>query len=358
MQIPLHLKHNLFVNGRTVGTYILMLILTTSIIGCKKKDTNNTTTTSSYQQVNLVADTSGWTGARVDPNLKNAWGIAVSPSGYLWISANHSAVSTVYDRNGAQVLSPVALNSGGAPTGVVYNSTSSFGGYKFLFAGEDGIISGWSSGSSTSIVADRSANSAVYKGLAIASDNGADFLYAADFKNGHIDVFDQNFMYVTTKPFADANIPAGFAPFNIYNHDGNLYVTYALHKGPDNEDDQKGAGNGYVNIFNPNGTLVKRFASQGTLNSPWGLVDAPAGFGLGDNMILVGNFGDGRINVFDSNGNYKGQLSDGTNPISIDGLWALFFPENNIPSGDQNQLFFTAGPADEEHGLFGYLKKK
>ena len=165
-------------------------------------------------------------------------------------------------------------------------------------------------------------------------------------------------MYVTTKPFTDATIPAGFAPFNIQNIGGKLYVTYAMQKGPDNEDDQKGAGYGYVNVFNPDGSLVKRFASQGTLNSPWGMAQAPAAFGYTANDILVGNFGDGRINVFSADGVYKSQLMEGGTVIAIDGLWALQFPVNGMPTGDQNQLFFTAGPKEEEHGLFGYIYKK
>ncbi|MCW3126963.1 MAG: hypothetical protein JWO03_2621 [Bacteroidetes bacterium] len=335
------------------GTLIAILILIAAVTGCKKSSTS-----ASYQQVNLVADTAGYSGARIDANLKNAWGIAIGPTGIFWISANHTALTTVYDRTGTQILPAVSLNAGGAPTGVIYNSTGSFIGSKFIYAGEDGIISAWTSGTATAIVADRSSASAVYKGITIASDGGANFLYAADFKNGHVDVFDQSFTYVTTKPFADPSIPAGFAPFNIQNIGGKLYVTYAKQKGPDNEDDEKGAGNGYVNIFNPDGTLVKRFASQGTLNSPWGLTQVSSGFGQNSNDILVGNFGDGRINIYDANGSYQGQLMDGGTPITIDGLWALQFPQNGVPAGDQNQLFFTAGPGDEEHGLFGYIQKR
>jgi uncharacterized protein (TIGR03118 family) len=338
--------------------FIGMLILMTST-GCDNNDDNNNNNNNSYKQTNLVADASGYNATRIDTNLKNPWGIAIGPTGAFWISAAETGLTTIYDRTGAQLLPAVSLNAGGAPTGVVYNSSAtSFGGNKFIYAGEDGVISGWSSGTATTIVADRSANGAVYKGIAIASDGGADFLYAANFKGNDIDVFDSNFNYVTTKPFDDPTIPAGFAPFNIYNHDGKLYVTYAKQLAPDNEDDQSGAGNGYVNIFNADGTLSSRFASQGTLNSPWGLVDAPTGFGVGTDMILVGNFGDGRINIFDANGTYKGQLMDGGTAISIEGLWALQFPEDGIPAGDQNQLFFTAGPADETHGIFGYLSKR
>ncbi|MDB5281883.1 MAG: hypothetical protein JWO06_958 [Bacteroidota bacterium] len=341
-------------------TWFALFVIALAITGCKKKDT--TTTTPSYQQVNLVADSAGYNGARIDTNLKNAWGIAIGGTGSFWIASNHGVVSTIYDRNGVQVLAPVSLKPNGAPTGIVYNNTTGFNGSKFIFAGEDGIISSWTSGTSTSIAADRSGIGAVYKGLAIATDGGANFLYATDFKNSRVDVFDAGFNYVSSKPFTDPSttnqIPSNYGPFNISNIDGKLYVSYAMHKGPDNEDDQSGIGNGFVNIFNADGSFVKRFASQGTLNSPWGLAAAPSGFGLGDGMILVGNFGDGRINVYDANGVYKSQLMDNGSAITIEGLWALQFPVNNLPAGDQNQLFFTAGPGDEEHGLFGYIKKR
>ncbi len=328
--------------------------------GCKK---DTTTTTNNYQSVNLVADIAGFGATRIDANLSNAWGIAIGPTGAFWIAANHTGYSTIYDRNGVQLLPAVSIPSkgvvnGGSPTGVVYNSTSSFLGSKFIYAGEDGTISAWLSGTTTITVADRSSFGAVYKGIAIASVGGADFLYLANFSGNNIDVFDANFNFVSTMPFDDATIPAGFAPFNVYNHGGKLYVTYAKLKGPENEDDEKGVGNGFVNIFNANGTLEKRFATRGTLNSPWAVVDAPAGFGQGTDVILVGNFGDGKINVFSADGTYKGQLSNNGTAIAIDGLWALAFPEDGIPAGDQNQLFFTAGPNDETHGVFGYIQLK
>lgn len=168
-------------------------------------------------------------------------------------------------------------------------------------------------------------------------------------------VFDSNFNYVTNKPFADGGIPSDYGPFNIRNIDGNLYVTYAKHKAPDNEDDQKGPGNGFVDVFNANGKLLKRFASRGALNSPWGIVPTANGFFNDPNTILIGNFGDGRINVYKDNGDFVGSLkNEGGDDIIIDGLWAI---ENNIPNADPKQLYFTAGPDDESHGLFGYLSK-
>ena len=247
-----------------------------------------------------------------------------------------------------------------SPSGIVFNTTTDFGivdngPSSMIFATEDGFITAWSmsTGNATMIVVDRSSANAVYKGIAMAVDNNANYIYATDFHNARIDVFDKNFALVT-KNFSDPNIPSGFAPFNIQNINGMLYVTYAMQKGPDNMDDQSGAGNGYVDVFMPSGTLVKRFASQGTLNSPWGIAAAPTSFGQGTGAILIGNFGDGHINVFDASGNYRGQLMNGANVITISGLWDITF--NNI-LGDPSQLYFTSGPDNESHGLVGYLKK-
>lgn len=335
-----------------------------------------------FGQVNLVSDMVSIAATRVDAKLLNPWGIAIVPNGPIWLSANHSGVSVIYDQNGDSLRSPVSIpttgkTSGGAPTGVVFNTTRGFmipGSDKvsrFIFAGEDGVISAWSSGDTAVVVADHSASGAVYKGLALARDRSAHFLYATDFKGAKVDVFDDHFQDVTTRPFTDPGIPAGFAPFNIQNIDGNLYVTYAKQKGPDNMDDEAGPGNGYVDVYRPNGSLIRRFASQGTLNSPWGLAEVP-GHGprhLGDE-ILVGDFGDGRINLFDEHGRFRGQLSDSTGtPITIPGLWGLAFNTEDAdrddevrPRGhehhgkDSPRLFFTAGPGDEADGIFGYLQ--
>ena len=254
--------------------------------------------------------------------------------------------------------------NGASPTGVVYNSTTNFvipatgQPAKFIYVSEDGIVAAWNTGDTTITVADRSGADAVYKGIAIANDGTANFIYVSDFHNAKVDVFDQSFHYVTNKTFTDPNMPAGYAPFNIQNIGGQLYITYAKQKAPDNADDEKGAGNGYVDVYKPDGTLVKRFASQGTLNSPWGIAQAPPGFGQVANAILIGNFGDGRINVFDANGNYQAQLQSNGTPISIDGLWAITFPSSTTGGLDLNTLYFTAGPQSETYGLFGYLRKK
>lgn len=350
-------------------TKVVLFAVIIAGAGCHK---NNTPTPpplipGNYVQTNLVADTAGYGAARVDPTLLNAWGIAVNPGGIVWISANHAGATNVYDSTGKTLLGPVAIPSqgvhfGGSPSGVVFNSSTDFiipglqKAAKFIFANEDGTISAWGGGDSTVTVADRSTSNAVYKGIALANDGTGNFLYAANFKGGKIDVFDKSFTYVTSKPFSDPGIPAGFGPFNIANIGGQLYVTYAKLKAPDNMDDQAGAGNGFVDIFDLNGALVKRFASQGGLNSPWGLAQAPAGFGLPLHSIVIGNFGDGRINVYDSTGIFKGVLQNNGQPLAIDGLWALDFPFNENPKSDPNKLYFTAGPMEENHGLFGYLR--
>ncbi len=343
----------------------------------------------SGSQVNLVADLASYSPVRVDPNLMNAWGIAINPNnGIVWISANHSGVAVVYNQNGDQVRMPVTIptpdsSAGGAPTGVVFNSTTQFmipstsDVSKIIFSTEDGTILAWSSGNSAKIVVDRSSVNAVYKGLALAWDGGSPFLYATNFKGNAVEVFDGNFRMVTSKPFHDPDVPAGFAPFSIESIDGMLYVTYALQKEPDHMDDQKGPGNGFVDIYTTGGMLVERFASRGTLNSPWGLVQVNDDrFGDLKGAILVGDFGDGRVNIFSKHGKFRGQLSDTSgNPIEIKGLWGLAFSPGSANgedqgggddqqgmhiSGDQGHgtlaaLFFTAGPNDENDGIFGTL---
>lgn len=342
------------------GLFILFMFFLAGA-GCKKHDEQRFL--NGYQQTNLVADVDGYGAAIIDPNLVNAWGIAIAPSGPLWISANHTGSSVIYNRSGMTLRPPVTiLNGEGAPTGQVFNPTTDFvitdngKPAKFIFTGEDGTITAWNGGNNAGKVADRSAWEAVYKGLAMGNDGNGNFLYAANFKGQKIDVFDNAYNYVTDKPFEDHSIPSDYGPFNIRNINGKLYVTYAKLKAPDNMDDEKGPGNGYVDVFSMKGKLLRRFASRGPLNSPWGIVQATTGIMNVPNAILIGNFGDGRINVYEAEGEFIGPLRDDKNhPIVIDGLWAL---ENNVPGGDANQLFFTAGPAEEEHGLFGYLSRK
>jgi uncharacterized protein (TIGR03118 family) len=333
---------------------LTLIMLSATLTGCNDDDDDAVDDTS-YQQINLVSDVAGYGATKIDPNMTNAWGIALGPTGAFWIAGNGKAVTTIYDRNGQDLLPAISLN-GSEPTGVVYNGTSGFNGSKYIYAGVDGKLTTWTSGTTTSVVVDRSSAGASYFGLTMASSGGNNFLYAANFSGRRIDVFDSNFNLVNMA-FVDPTIPSDYSPFNIYEEDGKLFIAYAKYDSGEREE-VTGAGFGYISIFNPDGTFVKRFASNGTLNAPWAIIDAPSGFGLGDEIILVGNFGDGTINVYNEDGDYKGQLKDNGQVVHIDGLWALQFPEDGVPTGDQNQLFFTAGPQDETRGLFGYLKKR
>jgi uncharacterized protein (TIGR03118 family) len=320
-----------------------------------------------FQQVNLVGNNNEYNPVRIEPTMVNAWGIAFSPTGIAWVNAANTGLSFLFDKTGTPPRGPVAIPSpggptGGIPTGIVFNGSADFvlpngNPGRFIFAGIDGVISGWNTGNFAIRKVDNSATS-VYTGLAIGSDAGNNFLYAADFRGGEIDVFDKNYVQVFTKPFNDPNMPAGYAPFNIQNVEGKLYVMYAK-VGPDGRDEAH-PGFGYVNIFGTNGMLERRFISNGQLNAPWGVAKAPAGFFGEDGMtgvVLVGNFGDGRINAFDSDGRFLGQLRKHGQPVEIEGLWAITFAPTSATTVNPNWLFFAAGPDEEEEGLFGYITK-
>jgi uncharacterized protein (TIGR03118 family) len=328
--------------------------------------------TGRYTQRNLVSD--GFIPAEhVDPQLINPWGIAFNPFGFVWVSDADAMVSTLYDGDGnkqslvVQIPSPTA-STGGEPTGIVYNGSSGFvvtqnavsGPSRFLFATEQGVIAGWAPNvdSTHAIRAiNRSSLSANYKGLALSGGGNGQLLYAADFYNARIDVFDSNFQPVSLPAgaFVDPMIPSGYAPFGLQAIGGDIWVTYAKQDATRTED-VTGPGLGFVNVFNPNGKMLRRFASHGNLNAPWGLALAPMGFGGSRSTMLIGNFGDGRINSFDSRtGQFIGPLR-GSNfePIEIEGLWGLAFG-NGFVHQPVDTLFFTAGPDDEEHGLYGRL---
>ena len=318
-----------------------------------------------YRQTNLVSDIPG-AGQILDASLVNPWGITESATSPFWVSNNGTGTSTLYGGD-VGILSPLTKNTltvtipGGANTGVVFNATSNLvitdgsgtGPARFLFASEAGTINAWRSG--TVAVQKISDPNAVYKGLAISGDNSGVALYAANFKAGTIDVFSSTFSAVNFGPgtFTDATLPAGFAPFNVQNLGGKIYVTYAL-QDADKEDDVPGPGNGFVNVFDTNGHLQQKLISNGALNSPWGLAIAPATFGAFANALLVGNFGDGKINAYDRNtGALLGTLDDQAgNPLAIEGLWALTFG-NGVGGGDVNTLYFSAGTGGESHGIFG-----
>jgi uncharacterized protein (TIGR03118 family) len=322
-----------------------------------------------YQQTNLVADIARFHPVLIDSELVNPWGISFLPTSPAWIADNGSGLSTLYNKSGVKTPLVVTIPApgqawGGTPTGTVSNATTDFKipgdnpvASKFIFDTEDGTIVAWGGGTVGTIVADRSPWKAVYKGLAWGSTGGQNYLYATNFHAGTVDVFDKNFALVTWITFHDPNIPHGYAPFNIRNIGGWLYVTYAK-QDKEAHDDQAGPGNGFIDIFQPDGTWLARFASRGALNSPWGIVQAKVGFckqADSVNVILVGNFGDGRINLFTDRGQFLGPLMDHNRPIVIDGLWSL---ENEVPGTTTAQLFFTAGPEKESHGIFGFLERK
>ena len=325
-----------------------------------------------YAVTNLVSD-GAVPAARTDPQLVNAWGLTATPSSPWWVANNGTDTSTLYNGDGIPqpAAAPLVVSVAGAPTGAVANTTSDFvvrsgtssGPARFLFATEDGTIRGWNPAvpppplsHETEIGVDRSGVGAVYKGLAIGSVGTGNFLYATDFVNGRIDVFDKNFAPVDMT-FVDPELPAGFAPFGIQNIGGVLFVTYAKQSG--GTDELHGQGLGFVDRFATDGTFLGRVATRGQLNAPWGLAMAPADFGRFSGDLLVGNFGNGRINAFeplaDGTFAFRGQLREPDHsPVTIDGLWGLGFG-NGAASGATNALYFTAGPDDEEHGLFGRI---
>ncbi|MFL5739045.1 MAG: TIGR03118 family protein [Flavisolibacter sp.] len=331
-----------------------------------------------FDTVNLVSTDGSFGAAHTDPTLVNAWGIAFSSGGTPWVSSHDGHVSDIYNSEGVALgISPVHIPSptgtqDGEPTGVVFSASATDfplptgGAARFIFAGEDGVISAWNGAQGHQAFRKLTVPSSAFTGLALANNGGTNFLYAANFKARKINVWDNNWAPVTTMPFTDHNIPMDYAPFNIQNIGGMLYVAYAK-VDPATGDEDPGAGRGFVDIYRPDGTLAKRFAEHGTLNAPWGLTMAPAGFfddGDDDHddhklqpAILVGNFGDGRINAYSTEGKFLGQLRGAKNQaLIIDGLWALSFPPSTSTI-DPNRLYFAAGPDDESKGLFGYIIK-
>lgn len=329
-----------------------------------------------YLQHNLVADQPG-VADHTDPNLINPWGISESGTSPFWLSDRGTGVSTLYNSfgvpNALKVTIPPGAASGsgatGTPTGQVQNSSAAANAFQvisgkpagFIFATDDGTISAWYGGipnNLAAIMVDNSSKGAVYKGLALAVASSGPQLYAANFSAGAIDVFDSSFKPVSlaSGAFTDAQIPAGFAPFNIQNVGGKLYVLYAK-QDPTKKIDVSGPGNGYVDTFDFNGSLLQRLVVGGPLNSPWGIAIASANFGDFSNAVLVGNFGDGKINAFDpGTGVLLGTLDDPSgNAIVIQGLWALQ-AGNGGNGGDKNAVYFAAGPGGQAHGLLGSLQ--
>ncbi len=316
----------------------------------------------SYARRDLVSD-GGVPAEHTDPDLINGWGLAASAAGPWWVNAADAGKSLLYNAQGIKNALTVAV--AGEPTGIVFNGGAGFvipnaGAARFLFASEDGTISAWSPGlvpnTQAVVVIDNSAAAASYKGLAIDSTTAGTRLYAADFHNAKVDVFDASFAPVTAAgAFTDPHLPEGYAPFGIQTLAGSVYVAYAL-QDEEGEEEVAGPGLGVVDKYDFAGHLIARVATGGALNAPWGMALAPARFGRFSGKLLVGNFGNGRINVFDPvTFEPKGHLK-GTNgkAIVIDGLWGIAFG-NNGTAGPATTLFFAAGPEDEEHGLFGRL---
>jgi uncharacterized protein (TIGR03118 family) len=358
------------------------VIMTTSVLwGCQKTVDQSkrsaeissvkisTQNLKDFQQVNLVGDNDEYNPAHIDGSLINAWGISFPASGPAWVTSQGGAVSEIYSGDGSIVRPPVTIpsltgTSGGHPTGIVINTTAGFklpngSPARFIFAEAEGLISGWNGGNAAVKMSD-DAFGEFYFGLALASDNGNSYLYAANFSKATIDVYDNDWKKISM-PFNDPELPAGFAPFNVKNIDGKLFVMYAKIGTKPGEIVAAAPGNGIVDIFNPDGSFIKRFASSVQLNAPWGITKTPGGFwGNGTNekdIILVGNFGDGHINAFSTDGDFQGQLREHGNPIIIERLWGLEFAPSTSTSFDHNRLYFAAGPGGEKHGLFGYISK-
>jgi uncharacterized protein (TIGR03118 family) len=325
-----------------------------------------------FLQVNLVGDVSG-SARNTDPNLKNGWGMAFLPGGPFWVADNFTGLSTLYDAFGnivplvvtvpAAPLNPF-LGPVGSPAGLIANTTSGFvvsasgqaGPALFLFATNDGTISGWNPNvnpTNAIVAVDNSPSFAIYTGLAMATNNGETLIYAADADNNKVDVFDSNFNPVALGPnaFTDPNVPAGLAVYGIQQIQGKLYVTFAS---------AVPLQGGVLDVFGTDGSLIKRISANGPggpLEGPWGMVIAPGNFGPGSRKLLVGNVDDGHINIFNpKSGVFLGQLKDRNgDTITIGGLWALVFGGGQAANGATNHLYFASGPNNYNDGLFGVI---
>lgn len=315
-----------------------------------------------YQVTNLVSD-QATAAATTDPNLVNPWGLAYGPTTDFWVANQATSTTTVYDGLGQPpatplvvTIPPMAGHTMVGPTGVVFNGSTNFLGDQFMVASLDGCICGWSAGTSMTRRVDHS-SAAIYTGLAMGTSGATTYLYAANLSSGAVDVFDASYAPVTLggSAFVDPALPAGFSAYNVQVLGGKLYVTYAKHDSAALRE-TPGAGLGYVSLFNLDGTFIRRVASAGALNAPWGMALAPASFGTYAGALLVGNFGDGHINAFDATtGASLGQLADASaTPLVINGLWGMTFG-NDAAAGKSNQLYITAGSQAETHGLFATI---
>ena len=355
----------------TVFSAVVSAAALTSLVACG--GSSGSINSQSFTSSVLVSD-GAVSAPHTDPNLKNGWGVAFNPKGFVWVADNGTSVATLYDGNGVPQSLVVSIPNGTSgtanPTGIVFNGTTDFtvtqGGKSgvgaFIFSGEGGTITAWAPAvapTNAIVMFDGGSAGAVYKGLALASNGTANFLYATDFHNNRIDVFDTNFAKVAMPgKFQDATLPAGFAPFGIQAIGSKLFVTYAKQDAAAH-DNVDGSGLGFVDVFDTSGNLLQHFASAGPLNAPWGVAQAPGNFGRFSGDILIGNFGDGTINAFDpASGQSLGtiNLSNGTTFVQP-GLWGIAFG-NGLDNQPTNTLFFAAGPNDEADGVYGRIDVK
>ena len=357
--------------GRWCGTLALVAAVALALASPALASDRGGRTLGHYAQRNLVSDVAGAAELH-DSSLVNAWGLTFGPTTPAWVADNGTGVSTLY--SGAVGATPVAKVPvtvsipGGAPTGAVFNGSAGFvvhsgtssGPARFLFSSEAGTITGWNAAvppppPSTQAQTAVTVPGAIFKGLAIADTATGPQIYATDFHNAQVDVWDASFAPVRRPgAFSDPALPSGYAPFGIQAINGGIVVTYAK-QDADAEDEVAGPGKGFVDVYDTGGGLLRRFAARGALNAPWGVALAPQGFGRASGALLIGNFGDGRINAYDPvSAKFLGALrGEHGRRIAIDGLWALEFGNGVI--GTPQTLLFTAGPAEETHGLFGAI---
>lgn len=326
-----------------------------------------------YKQTNLVSNLPG-VAATTDPNLVNAWGISRGSGTPWWVSDNGMGVTTLYTGTGSAaslvVTIPAADSGTGTPTGQIFNGSQDFqltpgNPAKFLFVTEDGTVSGWNPAvaPTTAVIKVNTHSASVFKGMAVATvtdshGNATNYLYVADFRKARVNVYDTNFHRISMEDddaFRDGRVPHGFAPFNVQNIGGNLYVSWAKQDSA-KHDEVDGAGLGFVSVFSPTGRLLHRLQWTKWFNAPWGMAQAPSDFGIYSHDILVGQFGSGMILAFDPvTGALKGSLMDANNaPIAINGLWGISFGSGGA-SGSATALYFAAGLNDEQDGLFGNI---
>jgi len=357
---------------RKVSVSVILGLVT--CIAAAHDDDNRHQQRPAYSNHVLVSN-GGVPAAFTDPNLVNGWGVAFNPQGFVWVNAADSGKATLYDGTGKPQALVVSIPGAGAapghPTGIVFSGGADFvvskttptatltGPARFIFATEDGTIAAWAPNvdALNALTMVPNTTEASYKGLALGGNGTTHLLYAANFHGGRVDVFDGAFKPVTVPGgFADSHLPAGYAPFGIQAINGDIYVTYAKQDDAA-EEEVKGVGRGFVDVFDANGNLVSRLISRGVLNAPWGLALAPKSFGEFGGALLVGNFGDGTINAYGPiSGRFLGTLQDRRGRrLHIDGLWGIAFG-NGLSAQPTNSLFYAAGPHDEEDGAYGVVE--